>query len=95
MNKFIGEKNSTTQMREIKPSVLSTIMNYIYEQESSIESNIVNSLKGTQYSYLIDLPYLIFEFSNYKPVKSRLKIEDDEDIKAKINFIFSLINSAK
>jgi hypothetical protein len=95
LNKFIGEKNSTTQMREIKPSVLSTIMNYIYEQESSIESNIVNSLKGTQYSYLIDLPYLIFEFSNYKPVKSRLKIEDDEDIKAKINFIFSLINSAK
>ena len=47
MNKFIGEKNSTTQMREIKPSVLSTIMNYIYEQESSIESNIVNSLKGS------------------------------------------------
>lgn len=32
-------------MREIKPSVLSTIMNYIYEQEhSSIE--FVESLKG-------------------------------------------------
>jgi hypothetical protein len=37
---------------------------------------------------MVDLPYLIFEFSNYKPVKSRLKIEDDEDIKGKINFIF-------
>ena len=36
LNKFIGEKNSTTQMREIKPSVLSTIMNYIYEQENNI-----------------------------------------------------------
>jgi hypothetical protein len=51
LNKFIGEKNSTTQMREIKPSVLSTIMNYIYEQESSIESNIVNSLKGMDINY--------------------------------------------
>lgn len=46
LNKFIGEKNSTTQMREIKPSVLSTIMNYIYGQENSIETNIVDSLKG-------------------------------------------------
>jgi hypothetical protein len=33
LNKIVGEKNSTTQMREIKPSVLSTIMHYIYEQE--------------------------------------------------------------
>lgn len=81
-------------MREIKPSVLSTIMNYIYEQESCIESDIVNSLKG-MILVMVDLPYLIFEFSNYKPVKSKLKVEEDEQIKNKINFIFSLINSAK
>lgn len=33
LNKILGEKNSTSQMREIKPSVLSTIMNYLYEQD--------------------------------------------------------------
>lgn len=32
LNKILGEKNSTSQMREIKPSVLSTIMNFIYSQ---------------------------------------------------------------
>lgn len=74
LNKFIGEKNSTTQMREIKPSVLSTIMNYIYELENNIETNIVDSLKGISFHKWIDLPYLIFEFSNYKPVKSKVKL---------------------
>lgn len=38
---------------------------------------------------------MIFEFSNFKPVKNKLKVEEDENIKAKINFIFMLINSAK
>jgi hypothetical protein len=38
LNKILGEKNSTSQMREIKPSVLSTIMNYLYEQEHGLEN---------------------------------------------------------
>lgn len=33
-------------MREIKPSVLSTIMNYLYEQEHGIENDLLRSLKG-------------------------------------------------
>lgn len=33
-------------MREIKPSVLSTIMNYLYEQEHGIENELYRSLKG-------------------------------------------------
>lgn len=43
----------------------------------------------------LDLPYLVFEFSNYKPVKGKVKVEEDEVIKEKINFIFLLINKAK
>lgn len=47
LNKIVGEKNSTTQMREIKPSVLSTIMAYIYQQAGQTHSPLLESLKGT------------------------------------------------
>lgn len=47
LNKISGEKNSTSQMREIKPSVLSTIMNYIYEQQHALEGDFFRSLQGT------------------------------------------------
>jgi hypothetical protein len=33
-------------MREIKPSVLSTIMNYIYEQQHGLERDFFRSLQG-------------------------------------------------
>lgn len=47
LNKISGEKNSTSQMREIKPSVLSTIMNYIYDQQHGLERDLFRSLQGT------------------------------------------------
>ena len=50
LNKVIGEKNSTLQMREIKPSVLTIILNFIYDhQEESPDSNqgFLKELKGT------------------------------------------------
>jgi hypothetical protein len=34
-------------MREIKPSVLSTIMNYLYDQDSGLDNELYRSLKGT------------------------------------------------
>lgn len=48
LNKISGEKNSTSQMREIKPSVLSTIMNYIYDQQHGLERDLFRSLQGNQ-----------------------------------------------
>lgn len=33
LNKVIGQKNSTLQMREIKPSVLTIILNFIYDHQ--------------------------------------------------------------
>ena len=33
LNKIIGQKNSTLQMREIKPSVLTIILNFIYDHQ--------------------------------------------------------------
>ena len=33
-------------MREIKPSVLSTIMNYLYDQEHGLENELYRSLRG-------------------------------------------------
>jgi hypothetical protein len=50
LNKSLGEKNSTSQMREIKPSVLSKIMNHIYDGEN--KSNLLDSLKGIFLCYL-------------------------------------------
>lgn len=37
LNKVIGQKNSTLQMREIKPSVLTIILNFIYDHQDEEE----------------------------------------------------------
>lgn len=46
-------------MREIKPSVLSTIMNYLYEQDHGEENDLYRSLRG--------IPYFIYRspFTNF------------------------------
>lgn len=67
-------------MREIKPSVLSTIMNYLYEQDHGEENDLYRSLR--------DLPSLIFEFANFKPIKTNLRVARVEDAKSKISDIF-------
>jgi hypothetical protein len=59
-------------MREIKPSVLSTIMNYLYEQDHG-EDDLYRSLRGTE-SHNSDLPSLIFDFANFKPIKTNLTL---------------------
>ena len=40
LNKLIGGKNSTGQIREIKPSVLSTIISFIYANEHIPDENL-------------------------------------------------------
>ena len=42
-----------------------------------------------------DLPSLIFEFANFKPIKTNLKFAKVEDAKIKISEIFELINRFK
>ena len=52
LNKIIGEKNSTLQMREIKPSVLTIILNFIYDHENDEghkDGEFVNELRGKLY----------------------------------------------
>lgn len=34
LNKYLGKKNATSEMREIKPSVLTIIINYIYDHQN-------------------------------------------------------------
>ena len=49
LNKIVGEKNSTMHMREIKPSVLTIILNFIYDHQEETRENggqFINELKG-------------------------------------------------
>jgi hypothetical protein len=39
LNKLSGEKNATHQMREIKPSVLTIILKFIYDNQEENENN--------------------------------------------------------
>lgn len=73
INKFLGSKNSTSQMRDIKPSVLSLILDFSMENdpEDTNTSNLQQAYRGNHAQHL-DLPSLIFEFSNFKPVKENI-----------------------
>lgn len=53
LNKILGQRNSTSQMREIKPSVLTTIMSFNYGNANKLKTESVeggNGIKGTQFS---------------------------------------------
>jgi hypothetical protein len=65
LNKYIGEKNSTSHMREIRPSVLTIIINFIYGQENIDSHEVLLSLR--------ELPELIFKFAAFKPVKNNMQ----------------------
>lgn len=67
LNKFLGSKNSTSLMRDIKPSVLSKIMDYSVLNNFD-RSSLHAEFQGT-HSFIKDLPTLLFEFSYFKPVK--------------------------
>ena len=46
LNKYIGKKNATSELREIKPSVLTVIINFIYEnQEGDEKDTLVQALR--------------------------------------------------
>lgn len=50
LNKLSGEKNATHQMREIKPSVLTIILKFIYDNQELNENNngeLIEELRGT------------------------------------------------
>ena len=65
-------------MRDIKPSVLSRILDFSMESDAGEQdvSSFSQAYKG--FSYLnVDLPSLIFEFSNFKPVKDNILNRSD------------------
>lgn len=39
LNKVMGEKNATHQLREIRPSVLTLILKFIYDNQEENENN--------------------------------------------------------
>lgn len=63
-------------MREIKPSVLSTIMNHIYDHAHLQDDDLLRTLR--------DLPSLIFDFANFKPVKNNLRGSNLDQAKDRI-----------
>lgn len=52
-------------MREIRPSVLTIIINFIYGQENIDSDEVLLSLR--------ELPELIFKFAAFKPVKNNMQ----------------------
>ena len=87
LNKYIGEKNSTSQMREIRPSVLTIIINFIYGRENDQADDMLVSLR--------ELPELIFKFAAFKPVKNNMQLGVDEELKKKISIILRLVEQFK
>lgn len=73
LNKLSGEKNSTNHLRQIKPSVLTNVLQYIYDHEKAGQptSGVIDELKGKKLIYL-DLPSLIFQLASFKPVKRNM-----------------------
>lgn len=69
-------------------------MSYIYDQEHTMENDLFLSLQGNL-KYDLDLPSLIFEYANFKPIKNNLKNNLWEDSRFKIFEIFELINKFK
>jgi hypothetical protein len=65
-------------MRDIKPSVLSRILEFSMEadRKDSDLASLSDSYRGTDI-LIQDLPSLLFEFSNFKPVKDNIMIRSD------------------
>jgi hypothetical protein len=59
-------------------------MNHIYgKHEANLNHNLCRSLKGILHNYP-DLPSLIFEYANFKPVKNNLRCHRIDEAKTKI-----------
>lgn len=84
LNKLKGVKNSTGQIREIKPSVLSAIINFVYANEHN-QNELTESLK--------QVPELIFRFSVRKPVRANLVQCQEEAMSQHVELIWKLVDS--
>lgn len=88
LNKYIGKKNATSELREIKPSVLTVIINFIYDTESADgQDSLVQALR--------QLPELIFKFATFKPVKQNMNNITDTEMVDKISMIMQLVDQFK
>ena len=88
LNKYIGKKNATSELREIKPSVLTVIINFIYDtQATNGEDPFLQSLR--------QLPELIFKFATFKPVKQNMNNSTDTEMVDKIKMIMQLVEQFK
>jgi len=67
INKSLGDKNSTAQVKDIKPGVLSKIMS-VTEKASSSQPHFDENLKRL-ITVAKDLEETLLDYANYKPVK--------------------------
>jgi len=67
INKSLGDKNSTAQVKDIKPGVLSKIMS-VTEKASSAQPHLDENLKRL-ITVAKDLEETLLDYANYKPVK--------------------------
>jgi hypothetical protein len=84
-------------MREIKPSVLTIILKFIYDNQEENENNkgmLIEELKG-KFESNTDLPKLIFEFAEFKPVKGNMHAAMKDANQKKIETIFRLVEQFK
>ena len=60
-------------MREIRPSVLTIIINFIYENENNQNDEMLKPLR--------ELPELVFKFASFKPVKNNMREKMNDQTK--------------
>lgn len=98
-------------MRQIKPAVLTFIINQVYSQEVMASQALTGSylikqqpedssanagiIDGSLYKALRQLPELIFKFSTFKPVKNNMDKKMDQNLRDKITTIFGLVEQFK
>jgi hypothetical protein len=75
INKSLGDKNSTAQVKDIKPGVLSKIMS-VTEKASSTQPYFDENLKRL-ITVAKDLEETLLDYANYKPVKKALNTGGD------------------
>jgi hypothetical protein len=77
INKSLGDKNSTAQVKDIKPGVLSKIMS-VTEKASSTGHSIIDDNAKRLVTVAKGLEETLLEYANYKPAK---KVYGQVDIK--------------
>jgi len=78
INKSLGDKNSTAQVKDIKPGVLSKIMS-VTEKASSAQPHLDENLRRL-ITVAKDLEETLLDYANYKPVKKSLNGDSKESL---------------